>query len=173
MKPIVLLGLLWAIWSCSDRSEHLKSLYQQYYTPDTFRLESMRDELSVNSGGQLAQLREGLDLLSQKQNQAAFDKIWAFLYQNPGDRRVDFLAAQSLMALERQGEASAILEPLADAPDFVWRDDAQWYLALCFLQKQADEPRAQKRLLSTAADPNSPYRQQAAALLQELYPEKK
>jgi len=111
-------------------------------------------------------LAAALDLYGSARYENALRALDAYLVAHPDDHTARFYLGMTHLYLKHSETAFGILSPLSELNTFAMQDDARWYAALA--AANVDRTRALGLFARLSKDPNSKYREAAAAVLESL-----
>ncbi|MEQ9438256.1 MAG: tetratricopeptide repeat protein [Cyclobacteriaceae bacterium] len=146
-------------WFFMQQSPSPESLYAAYFTPAA----GLPTTLGYSENTDFA---EGM--VSYKMEEYAEAVQWwqPLLQADPTNDTLNYYLGVASLANEQAPEAIDYLTQVIETSSSVYNADAQWYLALAYLQNNEVEPA--KALLTELSQREGAYREQSRELLEEL-----
>lgn len=147
-----------------------KEAFTKYYHPESVNVKRIIDGLSsfgMVSGEKTDKdsLKDALQLYADGQYDAAIESLNAILNIHPEDNTAKMYLGLSLLNQSQYGKAVRILEPLSRLDSFELKEDARWYLAICYLTTETNQDDALKIFETMASTESSPYRKDAKGMV--------
>lgn len=146
-------------WYFTSQQSSPAALYSAYFSPAA----GLPTTLSYTRN---AQFSEGM--ISYKLGEYAEAREWwkPLLEADPANDTLNFYMGVASLAEEQADSAIEYLNNVEENTFSVYRMDAQWYLALAYLQNE--QPAKAKEILSSLAGKESAYREESQELLSKL-----
>lgn len=172
---VALLIVSMYIFFRSKPANETELAFKQYYTPETTKINDVIARFnhagiapltsdSISSDSLIAGLKF---YKAQKYNQSV-DYLSGAKTTSNADLYRRFYLGMSLMEQKKYNEAATILSDLTNDKDFEMKDDAIWYLGICYLTTEEGKDNAKSLFLQLANNPQSSYNAQAQAILNQL-----
>ncbi len=167
-------ALCFGIWWLAVRpaSSGPALAFREHFRPETTKVEEIIGELtSVGFTPEMNRedsLREALALYRDGRYPQAANALEGFLNANPQNDTARFYLALAEMSLSKFESAAGRLYALARQDNFTMADDAQWYLALAYLQTEGNWKEARRILRQLADKDNSGRQAEARRLLEKM-----
>lgn len=175
---VAIVGVSWWLFRSQSETETLahsapgeirsnETAYARNYQPDATDFVARRLPANLKPADRAA-LAKGIQSYHRGQYGAAIGSLEKVADANHSLAIAQYYLGLSYLTTPDVDKAIRSLQAARrGAPPDV-RRKAQWYLALAYLKKD-DRPRTESSLRTVADDPQSPYRQQAERLLEQLF----
>jgi TolA-binding protein len=151
---LVIIGSL-AFLSFNKQSP--ETIYNKYY--------QVYENPGTSRSGETS-FTEAIEYFNNKQFVKALEGFQAYLKNNPGSSRYEFLSGVSNMEIKNFPDAKLSFNKVIDRGGNQYTEDANWYLAMCYIATH-DKVMARTQLRKIA-DSESLYRSKARIILRHL-----
>lgn len=171
-----LVVLLAGVWFFTSRNPAVdkEEIFAKYYNPDHAKEQAQKDAAALESHGLAGastpqdSLAMAIQLYADGKLEDCVKMLNAYRTSFPNDETAQYYLGLAHLGLSRYAKAIELLFPLSRSSTFALKNDAMWYLGLCYLKAEAGVDEARQVFQNIANDPANPDHQAAKAILEQI-----